>query len=80
VIAKDDLGERKFAPPGPDDVVVTTWHSQETLEEALEFFATSALPTHGYAEHSSYRVVATLANKEWASIARKFLAETDFFA
>jgi hypothetical protein len=80
VDAKDDLGERKFAPPSTHDVVMTTWHSQETLEEALDFFATCAVPTEGYAENSRHRVVVSLANPEWASIAREFLKQTDFFA
>jgi len=78
--AADDLAERKFAPPGPHDVVMTTWHSKETLEEALDFFVTCAVPTDGYAEHSSYRVVVSLANPEWASIAKRILKQTDFFA
>jgi hypothetical protein len=80
VVVEDDLKERKLASPGPHDVVMTTWHGKETLEEALQFFATCAVPTDGYAENSSYRVVVSLANPEWESIARKFLKQTDFFA
>ena len=46
---KDDLGERRFVGPRVGDVVMTTWHDCDTLEEALEFFATCAVPTDGLA-------------------------------
>jgi hypothetical protein len=79
VIVGDELGAQRFAPPGSEDVVMTTWHNDQSLEEALDFFTTCAFPTDGYAENSGYRVVICLANSEWASIARNFLRETDFF-
>jgi len=79
VIVGDELGAHRFAPPSSEDVIMTTWHDDESLEEALDFFTTCAFPTDGYAEHSGYRVVICLANSEWASTARKFLREADFF-
>ena len=45
VVAEDELGERRFVGPTPNDVVMTTWHEGEDLEGALSFFAVSAIPT-----------------------------------
>jgi hypothetical protein len=30
VVVGDDLGERRFAAPTAEDVVMTTWHDDET--------------------------------------------------
>lgn len=79
VIVGDQLGQHRFTAPNSEDVVMTTWHDNQSLEEALEFFTTFAFPTDGYAENSGYRVVICLANSEWASAAKKFLRESDFF-
>src|ERR1700731_4146539 len=45
VIAEDDLGERLFVGPTVNDTVMTTWHGEETLEDALDYFLISAYPT-----------------------------------
>ncbi|HEY5029677.1 MAG TPA: hypothetical protein VIK39_14800 [Candidatus Angelobacter sp.] len=78
VVVEDDLGDRRFAAPTAKDVVMTTWHDDETLEEALEFFATSAVPTDGYAANSGYRLVMCVGNPEWAMVARRFLKAAKF--
>ncbi len=43
---------------GLDDVVMTTWHSKDTLDEALEFFAECASPTDGYSDGCRDYIVA----------------------
>ena len=78
VVVEDDLGERKFAAPTKNDVVMTTWHHDETLEEALDFFARYANPTDGYAADSSYRLVICVKNPESASVAARQLKAADF--
>jgi hypothetical protein len=78
VVVGDELAERSFAPPTAKDVVMTTWHARETLEEALDFFATCAVPTDGYAADSSYRVVMCVGNPQWASVATRFLKAAKF--
>ena len=79
VIAADELGQRRFAPPTAEDVVMTTWHDNDSLEEALDFFGRCALPTDGYIEDSSFRVVMCLANRDWAAIATRFLRASASF-
>ncbi len=52
VVVEDGLHERMFVGPTPSDVIMTTWHSEESLEEALDFFTTSAQPTKGFVADS----------------------------
>jgi len=50
VVVGDDIAERKFAGSRPGHVITTTWHGDENLEEAIDFLATCAAPTDGFAE------------------------------
>lgn len=79
IVVEDDLGQRRFAGPTPDDTIMTTWHSNDTLEEALDFLATCAYPTDGFSTNSNFRLVICVDNKEWAATARGFLKSADFF-
>lgn len=78
VIAKDDLGERRFVGLTPNDVVMTTWHKEESLEEALHFFSTSAVPTDGFAANSNFRLAICVGNPEWTRTATRVLQSTEF--
>lgn len=76
MVARDGLNERRFVGPTPNDVIMTTWHADESIEEALEFFTMSALPTEGLLADSDFRVVACIGNPEWATIASRVLQST----
>lgn len=58
---------------------MTTWHDDESLEEALEFFINSAIPTQGFAADSSFRLVICIANPDWADTATRMLQSADLF-
>lgn len=73
VIVSDDMGDRLFAGPNKSDTVMTTWHSDETLEEALDFFVNNALPTAGFEAESNYWVVVSVNSTEWTSKIRRQL-------
>ena len=68
-VVEDDLGERRFAGSTSNDTVMTTWHEDDSLEEALDFFARLAIPSDGYASGSSYWLALSVGNPEWAAIA-----------
>jgi hypothetical protein len=70
VIVADDLGNRLFGGPNVNDTVMTTWHDKETLEDAVEFFATMACPTEGFRPDSNYWIAICLDNPEWEAIIR----------
>lgn len=78
-LVEDDLGARRFVGVTANDVVMTTWHNDETLEEALDFFTTCAVPTDGFAEDSSFRLVLSVGHPDWAATAREFLGSAKFF-
>jgi len=79
VLIADDMAEKQFSGPNSADVVMTTWHADETLEEALDFLATSAVPTDGFAPDSDFRLVVCVGNSDWAATANMFLKSADFF-
>jgi hypothetical protein len=79
LVGDEVLGENGFAPPTPNDTVMTTWHERDSLEEALDFFATCAYPSDGYADGSDYRVVICVGHPQWALTARDFLKSAPFF-
>jgi hypothetical protein len=79
VLVKDDLNERRFVGPEAADVVMTTWHENDTLEEALDFFTACALPTDGFVRDSSFRLVISVGNPDWTGTATRVLQSTKFF-
>jgi|GEM_PF-6846840 len=62
----DAIDEERFVPDDEDeelhDVVMTTWHDGEPLEEALGFFGVLALPTPLYARNCRDYVIACSPN------------------
>ena len=78
-IIVDELFEQKrLTRPTPKDTVMTTWHDDEELEEALDFFATLAKPSQGYLAGSDYRLVICVGHPEWADTAQHFLQAARF--
>lgn len=65
VIAYDDATLRSFAGPSGSDTVMTTWHADESLNEAIEYFLGFACPTDGFASDSEYWLAISLGNAEW---------------
>lgn len=80
VILEDDMGEQKFAGPRAGDVVMTTWHDRDKLEEALDFFVKFAVPTDGLTTDSDFRLVICVNNVDWATGVNRFLQTAEFFA
>jgi hypothetical protein len=80
VIVEDELGDRLYAGPTAKDTVMTTWHAEETLAEALEFFIKFSHPTNGFERNSHYWVAVSLNNHEWAAEIRRGLAEANLDA
>ena len=74
----DDLSEQEFSGPSTSDVVMTTWHDDETLEETLDFLATCA-PTEGFMPDSDFFIVISVGNQQWTAQAEKFLETVKFF-
>jgi hypothetical protein len=53
-----------------DDVIMTTWHSDEPLSEALWYFVNCAFPTHAYERKCKEWIIAPIASSEWEQVLR----------
>ena len=51
-------------------VVLTTWHKDETLKEALWFFVNSAFPAEEYEPNCNDWIVALIGDPQWERIVR----------
>ena len=78
ILLDDELGERRFCGQGKNDVVMTTWHAKDSLERALDFFASCAVPTDGLAANSEFRLVLCCGDQEWTRRAKEFLQFATF--
>jgi len=50
-----------------DHLLMTTWHSDETLEEALWFFKTLAIPAENQVFADFERFAVSVGNPDWES-------------
>jgi hypothetical protein len=58
-----------------DTVIMTTWHSKESLEEALWFALFSAWPAPPYDQDCSATVAVAIANSSWGDAIERYLAD-----
>ena len=77
VCVEDDLGARLFVGPNSHDVMMTTWHDDDTLDEAVEYLTNSTYPTDGFAEGSEYWIAICVNNSEWAATIRQLFGEAN---
>lgn len=71
-----DLFDLERLPEEPRDrVVMTTWHSKESLSKALWFFEYCAEPADGFAADCRDWVAFSIANESWAQHIRTTLIE-----
>ena len=54
-----------------DSVVMTTWHAQESLADALWFVLTAAIPDDAYAEECLAIVGVSISSRKWAAEIRE---------
>ena len=59
-----------------EDVIMTTWHDDETLEEALWFAVNSAFPAGAYTETCKTLVAVAVGSEGWGSEIAKKLSES----
>jgi hypothetical protein len=64
-----DQAERQF--------VMTTWHDDEDLDEALWFFLNAAMPEENYIEECQAEVIAVIGSRDWTEQIRKRLVNQD---
>ena len=75
VIVAEELKGKPIPRPSPNDTVMTTWHDNESLQEAVEFFLVSAVPTAGYGVNSCSAVAMSVSNSGWGETIRETLTQ-----
>lgn len=73
VVVGAEIGERLFDGKNQSDTVMTTWHDDEPLAEALHFFANLTCPTTGFEQNSNFWIAISLNNAEWAAEIQRYL-------
>jgi hypothetical protein len=68
--AFDEVAAVRPRPPGPDGVVMTTWHDDESLEDALWFAVRAAFPSDS---HLVPVVAASIGKPAYARRIRAYL-------
>jgi len=58
-----------------EDVIMTTWHSGESLEQALWFFVHTAFVTRKFEKTCADWMVAPIANTGWRQLIKSKFAE-----
>ena len=65
--AHDAIDHADRGSDRPDDaVLMTTWHDNEPLSEALWFFLNTAIPTEPYVEGCRASIAIVVDNEAWA--------------
>src|SRR5713101_1066953 len=61
----DEIAVLRDLEQKDDNVIMTTWHSDESLEGSLWFFVNCAFPAQAYEESCKAWIVAPIGNAEW---------------
>jgi len=62
-----------------DSVIMTTWHENESLEDALYFFLTATSPAVYFEATFKSSLAISVGSQEWASAIRYIMADTEAF-
>ena len=66
----DGTMSQRNPEPTEENVIMTTSHSDESLEEAIWFFVNCAFPVQTYEKTCRDWIVAPIGNREWEQIIR----------
>jgi hypothetical protein len=69
-----DSGDRS------DSVVMTTWHDNESLEDALWFFLFNTFPSDWFEQTTRSGLAVIVGNRDWAAAIREGLRDPEAFA
>jgi hypothetical protein len=58
-----------------DYLLMTTWHADESLEEALRFFQHLAIPAENHVLEDLDRFAVAIGNPEWNRKMERYLSE-----
>jgi hypothetical protein len=70
----DIIDEESFTP---DQVIMTSWHSDESLDEALSFFIRHSRPDDAYLGSTKNALAISIGNIDWATQISRRLTNLD---
>ena len=68
-----DIEQNPDSNRGSDSVIMSTWHADEPIEQALWFALHSAYPAPGYEASTGSTIVAIIKNATWAEAVSAYL-------
>ena len=72
-----DMAEREVvAELPPESVVMTTWHSDESLAEAFWYFLYCTYPDEAYADTCKSAIAVTVGNSSWGEEIKTWLNDS----
>lgn len=71
----DEVFVEEYWDGEDESVIMTTWHDDESLKEALWYFVHCATPAQAYEEGCRSWVAASVGNSEWSERIFTLLAE-----
>src|SRR6266581_6511557 len=66
----DEIEVQRDLEQKDDNVIITTWHADESLEESLWFFVNCAFPSQAYEQSCKEWIVAPIGNDGWGQMIR----------
>jgi hypothetical protein len=60
-----------------DTIIMTTWHDDESLEEALWFALNNAIPASAYSESCSVVIAVSIGSEQWGRKILVYLSNPD---
>lgn len=60
-----------------ETVIMTTWHDDESLEEALWFALNNAIPASAYPESCSVVIAVSMGSEQWGTRISAYLSNPD---
>ena len=73
----DEVDAEKNPDSTADDVVLSEWHEDEPLAEALRFAVASASPALAYEDSARATLAVSVGNTDWAEKMRRWLKDPD---
>lgn len=70
----DEVGIELDGARPSDSVIMTTWHDDESLEDALWFFVNCSSPDAAYEDTCRIGIAVTIGNSQWATQVADYLS------
>ena len=77
IVVDDEVGQHLFVGENRSDTIMTTWHDDGSLADALDFFVNFTCPTAGFERNSNFLLAVCVGNSEWATAVQRRLEETN---